>query len=171
MAHSFIAGGMIQLEGTLTDPFTAHLPIQLAAALIGTASFAIIFGSPRRYCLQAGAVGMFGWLAYLLSVRYTPLGVVGATFIAATIIAILSRRCAIWFKCPSTVFLICGIFPLIPGAGVFWSSYFIVSGQMRASLTTGLTAIGVTIAIVFGIIIAANLKIASKRKSTLSCPK
>ena len=31
----------------------------------------------------------------------------------------LFRPLALRFRCPSTVFLICGIFPLIPGAGVF----------------------------------------------------
>ena len=163
IVHSWITGGMIQLEGTLTDPLTAVLPIQLAAALIGTASFAVIFGSPSRHYLQSGLVGMTGWLFYLLSIRYTPLGAIGSTFVAATIVAVLSRLCAKAFRCPSTVFLICGIFPLIPGAGVFWSSYYIVSGQMRASLHAGLLAIGVTIAIVLGIIIAANIKTAVAR--------
>ncbi|MBQ9477711.1 MAG: threonine/serine exporter family protein [Bacteroidales bacterium] len=157
IAHSFIAGGMIQLKGTLTDPVTARLPIQLAAALVGTASFAVLFGVPRRFCLPAGAVGMLGWLAYLMTVRYTPLAVVGGTFVAATLVAFLSRWSARMLRCPSTVFLICGIFPLIPGAGVFWTSYYVVSEQMRASLQTGLLAFEVTIAIVLGIIIAANI--------------
>ena len=50
-----------------------------------------------------------------------------------------------------------GDFPLIPGAGVFWSSYYVVSEQMNASLNAGFTAVKVTIAIVLGIIIAANV--------------
>ena len=100
---------------------------------------------------------MFGWLAYLLVSRYTPLSVVGGTLIASTIVAFLSRLFAVKLKCPGTVFLICGDFPLIPGAGVFWSSYYVVSEQMNASLNAGFTAVKVTIAIVLGIIIAANV--------------
>ena len=127
------------------------------AALIGTASFAVLFGVPRKYYFAAGVVGMFGWLAYLLVSRYTPLSVVGGTLIASTIVAFMSRLFAVRLKCPGTVFLICGDFPLIPGAGVFWSSYYVVSEQMNASLNAGFTAVKVTIAIVLGIIIAANV--------------
>lgn len=157
LIHSYIAGGMIHLSGTVTDPVTALLPIQMLAALIGTATFAILFGVPRKYYFPAGVVGMCGWLAYLIAVRYTPLGLVGGTLIASTIVAFLSRFFAVRLKCPSTVFLICGEFPLIPGAGVFWSSYYVVSEQMGASLDAGFTAVKVTIAIVLGIIIAANV--------------
>ncbi len=158
IVHSWIAGGMIQMHGTVTDPLTAVLPIQLAAAFIGTASFAVLFGVPRNGYLTCGLVGMLGWLAYLLCARYTPLGPVGGTLVAALLIALMSTAAARIRRCPSTVFLICGIFPLIPGAGVFWSSYYIVSEQMRAALGAGFTAVRVTIAIVLGIIVAADLK-------------
>ena len=157
LLHSYIAGSMIQLRGTITDPFTAAVPVQMLAALVGTASFAVLFGVPRKFYFAAGVVGMFGWLAYLLVSRYTPLSVVGGTLIASTIVAFLSRLFAVKLKCPGTVFLICGDFPLIPGAGVFWSSYYVVSEQMYASLNAGFTAVKVTIAIVLGIIIAANV--------------
>ncbi len=157
IAQSAIEGGMIHLSGTITDPFTAKIPVQLLASLIGTASFAVLFGVPRKYYLQCGIVGMLGWLAYLVSVRYLPLGTAGGTFIAATLVAFLSLAAARRFKCPSTVFLICGIFPLIPGAGVFWSSYFVVSSQMDAALSSGFSAVKVTLAIVLGIVLSANL--------------
>lgn len=157
LIHSYIAGGMIQLHGTLTDPVTALFPIQMAAALLGTSSFSILFGVPRKYYLPAGIVGMLGWAAYLLVSRYTPLSVIGGTLVASTLVAFISRFFAVWLKCPGTVFLICGEFPLIPGAGVFWSSYYVVSEHLGASLNAGFTAVKVTIAIVLGIIIAANV--------------
>lgn len=156
LIHSYLAGGMIQLSGTVTDPVTAMLPIQMLASLIGTASFAVLFGVPRRYYLPAGVVGMLGWTAYMLVARYTPLSVIGGTFVASLIVAFLSRVFAVRLKCPSTVFLICGEFPLIPGAGVFWSSYYAVSEQMGRCFGAGFTAVKVTIAIVLGIIIATN---------------
>ena len=157
LIHSYIAGGMIELNGTLTDPVTALFPIQLAAAFLGTAAFSVLFGVPRKYYVPAGIVGMTGWAAYLIVVRYTPLSVVGGTLVASTIVAFLSRLFAVKLKCPGTVFLICGEFPLIPGAGVFWSSYYVVSEHLGQSLNAGLTAVKVTIVIVLGIIIAANV--------------
>lgn len=163
IAHSWIAGGMIQLHGTVTDCVTALFPIQLAAAFIGTAAFAVLFGVPRKYYITSGLVGMTGWLVYLLCLRFTPLSVVGGTFCAATVVAFSSRICAVKLRCPSTVFIICGIFPLIPGAGVFWSSYYTVSSQLSAALGAGFTAVKVTIAIVLGLIVAMNIP--RKRKN------
>lgn len=157
VAHSWTAGGVIQLSGTSTDPLTAILPVQVLVALVGTYSFAILFGVPRRFYLQSGVVGMLGWLVYLVMMRYTPAGAFASTFLAATVVAFLSRFFALKFRCPSTVFLICGIFPLIPGAGVFWSAYYIASEQFDAAMSTGMNAVKITLAIVLGIIIASNV--------------
>lgn len=151
------SGSIVILNGMTIDPVTSMLPIQMAAAFTGTAAFAIIYGVPDRFCLTAGAVGMAGWLVYMVCLRAASLNPVEGTFFAALTVAILARGCAVWKKCPSTVFLICGIFPLIPGAGVFWSSYYIVSEQWTAALGAGFTAIKVTIAIVLAILIATNV--------------
>lgn len=157
LVHSRIAGGMIQLSGTITDAATYCIPIQLAAAFLGTAAFAVLFGVPRKQYITCGLVGMVGWLVYMVITRYTWMSVVGGTFFASLVVALLSHYCAVWRKCPMTIFLICGVFPLIPGAGVFWSSYYIVSEQFRSAASAGFTAIEVTIAIVLSIIIISNL--------------
>lgn len=157
LVHSWLAGGMISLHGTVTDSFTAAFPIQLIAAFAGTAAFAVLFSVPRRCYLTAGLVGMCGWLVYLAITRFTPLSVAVGTFFATICVAFLSNLSARRMKAPSTIFLICGIFPLIPGAGVFWSSYYLVSEQMKPALSAGFTAIKVTIAIVLGIIIVTNV--------------
>ncbi|MDD6253424.1 MAG: threonine/serine exporter family protein, partial [Bacteroidales bacterium] len=73
------------------------------------------------------------------------------------VVAFLSRFAAVRLKCPSTVFLICGEFPMIPGGGVFWSAYYIASEQFPLALSSGLQAVKITLAIVLGIIIAANV--------------
>lgn len=157
IGHSWIAGGMVQLSGTTTDPSTAGYLVQLLSAFLGTAAFAVLFGVPRRLYAACGVVGMLGWLVYMVSVRLTPMGVVGGTFLSALCVTLMSRFCAVKMKSPSTVFLICGIFPLIPGAGVFWSSYYIVSEQFRHAATSGFIAVEVTLAIVLSIIIVSNV--------------
>lgn len=157
IAHSWIAGGVIHLTGTVTDTITATIPVQMIAAFIGTASFAVLFGAPRRHYATSGIVGMLGWLTFLVIFRYTSAGAFASTFIASTVVAFLSRFAAVRLKCPSTVFLICGEFPMIPGGGVFWSAYYIASEQFPLALSSGLQAVKITLAIVLGIIIAANV--------------
>lgn len=156
IGHSWIAGGMVQLSGTTIDPHTSNMFVQLAAAFVGTAAFAVLFGVPRRLWVTSGLVGMIGWLVYMTITRFTPMSVVGGTFFAALCVALVSRWCAIWKKAPSTVFLICGIFPLIPGAGVFWSAYYVVSEQFRSAASAGFLAVEVTLMIVLSIIVVSN---------------
>lgn len=155
--HGWLSGGVVSMGGMLTDPLTGRLPVQMLSSLVGTASFAVLFGVPWKYCPACGIVGMLGWGAYLLVMRLSPVGAFAATLLAATLVAFMSRFAAKRLMCPSTVFLICGIFPLIPGAGVFWSAYYIASSQFSEALHTGMNAVKITIAIVLGIIIAANV--------------
>lgn len=157
VVHSWMAGGVIQLKGTVINPITAKVPIQMLAALVGTSFFAVLFGVPRKFYFPAGVVGMLGWTVFIIMSRFTPMGDFGSTFLAATVVAFLSRYAAVRLKCPSTVFLICGIFPLIPGAGVFWSAYYIASNQIDSAFMTGLMSVKLTLAIVLGIIVAASV--------------
>lgn len=153
LIDSHIEGQMIQLEGMLTDSFTSQWFFQLPAAFVGTAAFAVLFGVPRHYYLDCGLCGAIGWVVYLALVR-----LIGASSAEATLFATMMVVWAsYWFAhrrgCPVIVFLVCGIFPLVPGAGVFWTSYNIVSDQLSAALTSGFLAVKLTFAIVFGIII------------------
>ena len=69
----------------------------------------------------------------------------------------MARVFAVVEKCPAAVFLICGIFCLVPGAGIFWCTYYLISSQIDLSSTAGFTAAKVAIAIVLGIILAMEL--------------
>ena len=55
------------------------------------------------------------------------------------------------------IFLISGILPLVPGAGIYWASYYAVTGHMAKAFDTGLTALKVAIAIVLGIVFVFEL--------------
>lgn len=50
-----------------------------------------------------------------------------------------------------------GIIPLVPGGGIFWTAYYVISNHLRLAATTGFTALKVTIAIAGGIIIAGAI--------------
>ena len=131
--------------------------VQFLAAFIGTASFAILFSADRDHYLPAGVIGAAGWMVYLLMLRLggaTPaLSALAATFL----VCLLSRFAAVPYKSPAQVFIICGIFTLVPGAGLFWFTYYLLSEQFALAQSTGFTALKVALAIVFGIILATEL--------------
>lgn len=152
-----LEGRMLIVNGTEPDALTASIPFQALAAITGTFGFSILFGVPRRNYLQTTLVGTIGWIFYLLSIGFTPLGVIGSTFAATVVIALLAKTFAILFKTPETVFLITGIFPLVPGGGIFWTTFFLVSKRFHLALHSGMTAIGVTAAIVIGVVLVNSL--------------
>ena len=152
-----ITGGVIQLHGSTPDPMTANVPVQTVAALVGTVGFAVIFGAPRKQYLAAGVVAAIGWAVYYTIYKYTSLSVVENTFIASVLVSLISRLTAVIRKCPTTVFLICGLFPMIPGAGVFWTTYYVTSRQLPMALSSGLQAVSITLAIVLAVVVVSAL--------------
>ena len=157
MLDAAVSGTMQHLETLTAAPETAGMFVQLLAAYVGTVAFAVLFGVPRKYYLDSGLCGMLGWLLYLVLANHTGLSVANVVFFATVLVTFTAMVLAIVRKCPITVYLICGIFPLVPGAGIFWTTYNVVSEQLGAALHTGVTALKVTVAIAFGIILVAEL--------------
>lgn len=130
------------------DRITSVWYIQLIAAFVGTLGFSALFGAPRHYYIACGIVGMIGWAAYIFT---------NSVLIASLIIAVVSHVCAVIQHCPVTVFLICGIIPLVPGGGLFWTLYYMITNHLRFAFEAGTDAIKVTIGIAGGIIIGAAI--------------
>ena len=146
--------GMIELKGVTVNAETAGLGWQTLAAFIGTFAFAILFGVPRQQYATCGIIGAIGWAAFLIMTRAGIAGTMVSITFSTVLICLMSRMVAVWDKCPSTVYLLCGIFPLVPGAGIFWFTYYLVAEKFRLSMTTGFNAGMAAIAIVLGIILA-----------------
>lgn len=129
--------------------------MQVLAAVTGTISFSVLYGVPRKYYLYCGLIGGAGWLVYCL---WEPGSSPPEAALFATLLVILMSR---WFavreRCPVTIFLISGIFPLVPGSGVYWMAYYIVTGDMDKAAESGFMALKVAVAIVLGIVFVFQL--------------
>ena len=157
LAASRLGVELVQPDVMKTDALTAVWPVQIAAALLGTAAFGVLFGVQRLQYLNVGICGVAGWITYLLMTRCAGASMIEATFVATLVVVIVSRFMAVRQQCPVTVFEICGIFPLIPGAGIYWTTYFLVIKEYGRALSTGMAALGATAAIVLGIILITSL--------------
>ncbi|MGN0334634.1 MAG: threonine/serine exporter family protein [Lachnospiraceae bacterium] len=130
---------------------------ELLAAAAGTVAFALLFGVPEKYYVYCGLIGASGWLLYEVLLTRAGAGTTEATFLATVLVVLLSRFVAVSKRCPATVFLISGIFPLVPGAGICWASYYLVTNQLEAALSSGFTAFKAMFAIVLGIVLVFEL--------------
>ena len=128
---------------------------EILAAMVGTIAFSLLFGVPRKYYACCGLIGGAGWGVYSAAgLLWAP----PQSALAATIVVILlSRLAAVKERCPVTIFLISGIFPLVPGAGVYWTVYYMVTDQLYLAVQTGYTAVKVAVAIVLGIVFVFEL--------------
>lgn len=132
-----------------------RLVLQTLAAFGGTVGFSLLFGVPNRYYPYCGMIGSIGWLVYLFLMPGTSAAI--ATFFATVVVILLSRWFAVCKRCPATLFLISGIFPLVPGAGIYWAAYYTVSNQLSLALETGFGAVKAAVAIVLGIVFVFEL--------------
>lgn len=129
--------------------------LQIAAAFVGTVAFSLLFHVDKKHFPLCGLIGAGGWLCFLLLRPY--LSVAEASFFATVSVMVLSRLFAIRMKCPVTVFLIAGIFPLVPGAGIYWTAYYAITRQAQSALARGLDTIQIAVAIVLGIVFVSEI--------------
>ena len=58
-----------------------------------------------------------------------------------------------------TVFLICGIFPLVPGAGIYYTAYYFIMGDNAMALSKGIETIKIAVAIALAIVLFSRCPI------------
>ncbi len=126
--------------------------IKVIGAFIAIASFAIMLETPKKYIGYAGIVGAVGWLVYLLSQGMGSDDVM-ATFLSAMAISIVSHVFARVLKVPVTVFLIAGILPTVPGAGMYRIAYSFIAGDAEMTAHYMITTLELAGAIAIGIFI------------------
>ena len=153
---------------SLTAVQISELTAQFFLAAAGTLSFAILFACPRRCLPYCALVGAVGWLWYEL---LTLLGADAATasLLAVIPLTILTRVFAITQKTPVTVFLLTGIFPLVPGAGIYYTAYYFLQGEQELFASKGGETFEVALALALGIALVCSLPLPGgheeKRKS------
>ncbi|MDD7740793.1 MAG: threonine/serine exporter family protein [Lachnospiraceae bacterium] len=128
-----------------------RLIVEFAAAFVGTIAFALLFQVPTCYYRYCGLIGGCGWILYKLTLPFATAPM--ATFYATVLVIFLSRLFAVRKQCPVTVFLIAGIFPLVPGAGIYWTAYYIVTNELEAAGEKGFMTFKIAVAIVLGILL------------------
>ena len=83
--------------------------------------------------------------------------VVAASLYGTLALALLSRVLAVVRRCPVTVFLTGGIFPLVPGAGIYYTVYAFITGDNAGVLFKGVETLKIAGAIALGIVLVLAL--------------
>lgn len=130
--------------------------VNLLCAAAGSITFSALFNVPKQYFFWCGMTGGIGWLMYC---AVAGLGdtIIGATFCGTVIVVLMSRVLAVYMKCPITIFLISGIFPLIPGSYVYYTVYYLVMNELTEAALKGVMALKLAFAIALGIVFVVSI--------------
>lgn len=125
--------------------------IQFLMASFATIAFAILFQAPKKELAFCGFTGAFGWIVYYFMIM-NGFSVVIASAVATFLLTIFARIFAVIRCTPATVYLLSGIFPLVPGAGIFYTAYYLFIDNTKISSAKGIETFEVAGAIVIGIV-------------------
>ena len=125
--------------------------VEFIVAMVATISFAILFNAPKKEVVYCGLTGALGWDVYYAMTQNDCSSVL-ASLIATFCLTILARCFAVMRKNPVTMYVLPGIFPLVPGAGIYYTAYYLFNGNTEMSGFKGLETLEIAGAIVFGII-------------------
>lgn len=99
--------------------------LQIIGSFLAVVSFCVLLGAPRKYLPYAGIIGALGWALFILLQEYS-FSMGSATFFSGCLICLCSQFLARLLKTPVTVFVISGILPLVPGAGMYHIAFSIM---------------------------------------------
>lgn len=122
-------------------------------AIIATMAFGIIFDCPRREVILCGISGGIGWSVYEV-LSFFGVNIVAATLSASIALTVFSRVFAVIRRQPAIVYLLGGIFPLVPGAGIYYTSLYLIQEDMEMFSKKGIETFEIAGAIAVGIIFA-----------------
>lgn len=125
------------------------------AAFVGCVGFFILFNIHGFGGFLCSLGGVLSYIVYALTLR---LGgdLATAFFFGSIVAALYSEVMARIRKYPAISYLVVSIFPLIPGAGIYYTTNYLVKGDMTAFAQKGMETIITAGAIAVGVLIIST---------------
>ena len=142
---------------SVNAPLITHLyEVQNIATFFACAGFAIIFNIHGPGIAICAFGGVITWAVFCVC-RYFNCDIYSAYFLATVTAALYAEVMARIRKYPAISYLVVGIFPLIPGAGIYYATSFLLQGNQEAFSQKALETIGIAGVIAVGILVVSTL--------------
>lgn len=131
------------------------LLLQCAAAFVGCIGFAILFNIHGPGGLLCALGGSLAWLIYagLVQLGFSELT---GYFWGAAASAIYAESMARIRKYPAISYLVVSLFPLLPGAGVYYAMTYAVHGEMERFASQGTSTAAIAGVLAVGILLVST---------------
>ena len=135
---------------------TYSIPAHALFALIGCFGFAILFNIHGPGGLLCALGGVLSWVVYLVVLKMGYSDIL-AYFWSALFASLYSETMARIRKYPAISYLVVSIFPLIPGAGAYYTMNYAVRGDMEMFASTGIHTAAIAGILAVGILLGSTV--------------
>lgn len=125
-------------------------------SFIATFGFGILFNIKGKKLLFAALGGGLGWYCYSLPLSLG-LSEVSSLFISALVFSTYSEVLARIFKTPVTSFIICALFPLVPGSGMYYTMLATIDGELQNAVHLGINTLANAGTLALGVIFISTI--------------
>ena len=137
------------------QPIVYSWPVQCLVSLIGCAGFAILFNVHSLGLPLCAVGGCLTWLVYLLAFKFTE-NIYVANFWSTAFAAAYSEILARIRKYPALSYLVVSLFPLLPGAGIYYTMAYALDGNVNQAVHKGLETAAVAGVMAVGILLVST---------------
>ena len=157
---SFLWGTPVSVAG-ISYPMAA----QCLFAFVGCIGFAILFNIHGFGIVLCALGGALAWAVYLMALELTG-SEISSYFWSALCSSLYSEVMARIRKYPAISYLVISIFPMIPGAGVYYTMNYAVQGQMDLFARKGMFTAAIAGIMAVGILLGSTVfRMYSDRKN------
>lgn len=141
-----------------------NILLQTCASFLASLGFGIIFNIKGKKLVFAAIGGAISWFTYSLFLVFGCQNI--TSLLAASIsLSIYGEICARILKTPVTTIIVTSLIPLVPGAGMYYTMYEAVTGNVSSSLEIGLNTIASSGTLVIGMIFVSTItRLFNRRK-------
>ena len=132
------------------------MAVRIICALLATVFIAVLFQVRKENIFSAAIGGGLGCLVNECGLALG-LGTFFSIFLASLALASYSEIMARVRKTTVTTFLISGLFPLVPGAGMYYTMLAIVHNDLSEALSTGISTLSTAAVMALGILFVSTL--------------
>lgn len=132
------------------------IPVQCLFALIGCAGFTILFNIHGPGGILCAVGGALAWAVYCIALKLGASEIM-AYFWSALFSSLYSEIMARIRKYPAISYLVVSIFPLIPGAGVYYTMNYAVRGDMDMFASKGMHTAAIAGIMAVGILLGSTV--------------
>lgn len=130
--------------------------IQVIVSFIASLGFGIIFNIKGKNLIFAALGGGLSWFCYLFF-KQQGMSEVLSLFLSSIIFSIYSEICARKLKTPITTLIICALIPLVPGAGMYYTMYETITGNIEKSIQLGLNTFASAGSLALGVLFVSTI--------------